>query len=284
MNIFVSSAALKNNSIAKVSKKFENAGIKNIEFSGGLYEEDVLKKLKKLQKKQNILIHNYFPRPKKDFVLNLATANKFILKKTEAFIKKSILLCSKLNIKYYSFHAGFLIDPKIRMLGKKIKKTSIQNRDESLKRFILRTNKLARFAKKHNVELLIENNVLSKKNYLVFKNNPLLMTSYQEMIKIMKNTPNNVNLLIDVGHLKVSAKTLKFNMKNTLSKVNKWVKGYHLSENNGLEDSNNFLKSKSWFLKILKTNVDFISLEIYSTNLKRIKAQVNFLKRNLSND
>ena len=43
MNIFVSSAALKNNSIAKVSKKFENAGIKNIEFSGGLYEEDVLK-------------------------------------------------------------------------------------------------------------------------------------------------------------------------------------------------------------------------------------------------
>ncbi len=284
MNIFVSSAALKNNSIAKVSKKFENAGIKNIEFSGGLYEEDVLKKLKKLQKKQNILIHNYFPRPKKDFVLNLASANKFILKKTEAFIKKSILLCSKLNIKYYSFHAGFLIDPKIRMLGKKIKKTSIQNRDESLKRFILRTNKLARFAKKHNVELLIENNVLSKKNYLVFKNNPLLMTSYQEMIKIMKNTPNNVNLLIDVGHLKVSAKTLKFNMKNTLSKVNKWVKGYHLSENNGLEDSNNFLKSKSWFLKILKTNVDFISLEIYSTNLKRIKAQVNFLKRNLSND
>ena len=100
MNIFVSSAALKNNSIAKVSKKFENAGIKNIEFSGGLYEEDVLKKLKKLQKKQNILIHNYFPRPKKDFVLNLASANKFILKKTEAFIKKSILLCSKLNIKY----------------------------------------------------------------------------------------------------------------------------------------------------------------------------------------
>ena len=284
MNIFVSSAALKNNSIAKVSKKFENAGIKNIEFSGGLYEEDVLKKLKKLQKKQNILIHNYFPRPKKDFVLNLATANKFILKKTEAFIKKSILLCSKLNIKYYSFHAGFLIDPKIRMLGKKIKKTSIQNRDESLKRFILRTNKLARFAKKHNVELLIENNVLSKKNYLVFKNNPLLMTSYQEMIKIMKNTPNNVNLLIDVGHLKVSAKTLKFNMKNTLSKVNKWVKGYHLSENNGLEDSNNFFKSNSWFLKILKTNVDYISLEIYSTNLKRIKAQVNFLKRNLSND
>lgn len=284
MNIFVSSAALKNNSIAKVSKKFENAGIKNIEFSGGLYERNVLKKLKKLQKKQNILIHNYFPRPKKDFVLNLASANKFILKKTETFIKKSILLCSKLNIKYYSFHAGFLIDPQIKMLGKKIKKMTLQNRDESLKRFIIRTNKLAKFAKKYNVELLIENNVLSKKNYLVFKNNPLLMTSYQEMIKIMKNTPSNVNLLIDVGHLKVSAKTLKFNMKNTLLKVNKWVKGYHLSENNGLEDSNNFFNSKSWFLTILKTNVDYISLEIYSKNLKKIKAQVNFIKRNLSND
>ena len=33
------------------------------------------------------------------------------------------------------------------------------------------------------------------------------MTSHSEMIKIMKSTPKNVNLLIDMGHLKVSAKT-----------------------------------------------------------------------------
>ena len=98
MNIFVSSAALKNHSIAKVSSKFKNAGIENIEFSGGIFEENILKKLNKVKKKQNILIHNYFPRPKKDFVLNLASENKIIFRKTESFIKKSILFCSRLKI------------------------------------------------------------------------------------------------------------------------------------------------------------------------------------------
>ena len=131
MNIFVSSAALKNHSISKVSSKFKNAGIENIEFSGGVYEGNILKKLNKVKKQQNILIHNYFPRPKKDFVLNLASENKIIFRKTESFIKKSILLCSRLKIKYYSFHAGFLIDPKIKMLGKKIKKIKLREQKEN---------------------------------------------------------------------------------------------------------------------------------------------------------
>ncbi len=282
MNIFVSSAALKNHSISKVSSKFKNAGIENIEFSGGVYEGNILKKLKKVKKQQNILIHNYFPRPKKDFVLNLASENKIIFRKTESFIKKSILFCSRLKIKYYSFHAGFLIDPKIKMLGKKIKKVKLQNRKKTLNKFIKRVNVLAKFAKKKNVHLLIENNVLSRKNYLEFKSNPLLMTSHSEMIKIMKSTPKNVNLLIDMGHLKVSAKTLKFNKEETLKKVNKWIKGYHLSENNGLEDSNKIFNSKSWFFKNLKRNIDYISVEIYIKNLKSIKSQVNLVRKKLS--
>ena len=148
------------------------------------------------------------------------------------------------------------------MLGNKIEKVKLQNRKKSLNNFIKRVNILAKFARKKNVSLLIENNVLSKKNYLEFRSNPLLMTSDNEMIKIMKNTPENVNLLIDVGHLKVTAKTLKFNKEKTLKKVNKWIR-FLLSENNGLEDSNKTFNSKSWFFRNLNSNVDYISVEIY---------------------
>ena len=84
-DIFVSSAALKNHSISKVSSKFK-MHIENIEFSGGVYEGNILKKLNKVKKQQNILIHNYFPRPKKDFVLNLASENKnYFLKDPEFY-------------------------------------------------------------------------------------------------------------------------------------------------------------------------------------------------------
>ena len=168
------------------------------------------------------------------------------------------------------------------MLGNKIEKVKLQNRKKSLNKFIKRVNILAKFARKKNVSLLIENNVLSKKNYLEFRSNPLLMTSDNEMIKIMKNTPENVNLLIDVGHLKVTAKTLKFNKEKTLKKVNKWIKGYHLSENNGLEDSNKTFNSKSWFFRNLNSNVDYISVEIYIKNLKLIKSQIKLVKKLLN--
>ena len=164
------------------------------------------------------------------------------------------------------------------MLGKKIKKTKLQDRKKTLQLFISRVSQIAKFAKKKNVEILIENNVISKKNFLEFNANPLLMTSDKEMIKIMKKTPKNVNLLVDVGHLKVSAKTLGFNAIKTLKKIQKWIKGYHLSENNGLEDSNKAINSKSWFLKhLIKT--DYISIETYIKSTKKLKKQMNLVNK-----
>ena len=43
----------------------------------------------------------------------------------------SIELASKLKSKYYSFHVGFLLDPQVKELGKKIKKRSTYNREIS---------------------------------------------------------------------------------------------------------------------------------------------------------
>ena len=65
-------------------------------------------------------------------------------------------------------------------------------------------------------------------------------------------------------------------------KVNKWIKGYHLSENNGLEDSNKTFNSKSWFFRNLNSNVDYISVEIYIKNLKLIKSQIKLVKKLLN--
>ena len=89
----------------------------------------------------------------------------------------------------------------------------------------------------------------------------------------MSNTPKNINLLVDVAHLKVSAKTLKFNPKKFLSNCRKWIKGYHLSDNDGNNDTNDLLTKNSWFWPYLKKNLNYYTLEINSKKIETLKQQ-----------
>ena len=80
-------------------------------------------------------MHNYFPPPKNPFVLNLASSNNKILNLSLKHICKAIKLTSRIGAKYYSFHAGFLVDPMVDRLGKKFDLTKIQNRKNCLSNF-----------------------------------------------------------------------------------------------------------------------------------------------------
>ena len=137
---------------------------------------------------------------------------------------------------------------------------------------------LSLFAKKYKVKLLIENNVLTQKNYSRFKGNPFLFVDYAEINNIMPLLPKNVGLLLDVGHLNVSSRTLKFDRARFIKETNKWINGYQLSENNGIDDQNKKVKLKSWFFKYLKKN-KFYSLEIKLEDFNQFKNQVKIVKK-----
>ena len=47
-------------------------------------------------------------------------------------------------------------------------------------------------------------------------------------------------------------------------KLKKITKGYHLSNNNAIEDQNLNFSHKVWFLKYLKKNLNYYTLEIYN--------------------
>ena len=49
---------------------------------------------------------------------------------------------------------------------------------------------------------------------------------------------------------------------------------YHLSDNQGLEDSNNLIKHDSWFWPYINTNLDYYSLEIYNVSAQTLKQQL----------
>ena len=254
--IYVSTGNFKNLTAPEAIRLFKKNNITNIELSGGKHFSNPQIKIRKLNKNLNLQVHNYFPPPKNPFVLNLCSENKYISLQSINLIKKNIRLTSKLKKKYYSFHAGFLIDLKYSDLGKSKKKIKLQNRQKGIKTFLKNINLISRYAKKNNVEILLENNVIGKSNYRLFRENPFLMSSVNEIYNIMKNTPNNVNLLLDIGHLKVSSKTLGFEKVDIFKKCEKWIKAFHISDNDGLEDTNGKIKLNSWFAKYL-SKVDY---------------------------
>ena len=201
--IYCSTACIKEKNLIFNIKRLLDLGIKNIELTGGCdYISSLEGQLLNLKREYdiNFLIHNYFPPPLKEFVIN--TSDKEIQPNLKNYFKKSIELCKLLSSPYFSIHAGFLISidsfndihntKNISFLSESI---AIQNM-KSLYKYLEKISN-------NEVKIYIENNVIGKKNYKLFGNkNPFLLTCLNDYKKI-KNI-FNFNFLLDLAHLKVS--------------------------------------------------------------------------------
>jgi sugar phosphate isomerase/epimerase len=275
MTIYISTGGFNTSKVEDISSNFLNIGIDNIELSGTIYHPNIIENLRNLKDKINFQIHNYFPPHKVPFVMNIASEDKEISKLTLDHINYALESCQKLNSKYYSFHAGFLCDIKTHELGKKIKKKILQDRTKSIDLFLERILKISNKASELGIEIMIENNVISKNNLLEFEMNPLLMCDLDECIFIINNSPKNVKLLLDVAHLKVSSNSLKFDPVYFLKNCNEITGGYHLSDNNGLSDTNDPFTEFAWFWDYIRKDLNYYSIEVYNQN----NDQIMFLKK-----
>ena len=271
MTIYISTGGFNTSKAEDISSNFLNIGIDTIELSGTSYHPNIIENLSNLKDKINFQIHNYFPPHKDPFVLNIASEDEEISKLTLDHINYALESCQKLNSKFYSFHAGFLCDIKTHELGKKIKKKLLQNRAKSIDLFLERILKISNKAKDLGIEIMIENNVLSKNNLLEFETNPLLMCDLDECNFIINNSPKNVKLLLDVAHLKVSSNSLKFDPVYFLKNCNEIVGGYHLSDNNGLSDTNDPFTESAWFWDFIRKDLNYYSIEVYNQSNDQIK-------------
>ena len=280
---YVSTGGFKSLNGVQMIKKFSRNGILQLELSGGKFSVNIKKNLIKLSRKYNLRIHNYFPPHNREFVINLASSNKNILNKSIKHVIRAINLSAKMKCKFYGFHAGFRIDLSPKYLGKEFLKTKITKRSTALRIFKNSIFFLENIAKKNGIKLFIENNVITKKNLKTFNTNPLLLTNPTEIVNFFNKLPKSVGLLLDVAHLKVSSKTEGFSLSNSMKKLNKYIKGYHLSDNNGFIDSNDSFSSSSWFFKYLKKNLDYYTIEVYHKSFKELKKQKKIVESYLRN-
>jgi len=243
-------------------------GIKNIELSGGTewYPEicEDLIKLKKTEK-LNFLLHNYFPPPIKNFVLNLASMNNEIHRISYDHIKNSLYLAAELSSTKFAIHAGFFIPISAAEIGKKISVSSIFDYKKSELRFWESYEELKVLAQSLGITLYIENNVISEENYKSFNQTvPFMLTGVEDYIKYINK---DFSLLLDIAHLKVSSKTCGRSFKKECYELLTKTDYVHISDNDGLSDGNDPIIADSDLYRLLNNGIlknKSITLEIYS--------------------
>jgi len=279
--IYISTGGFRDRTADAVSAELLSAGVKAIELSGGAYSATLLKDLQALLPAVDFQIHNNFPPPVDPFVLNLGFLDARIGERSVAHVERALEWCGALGGDRYSFHAGFLLDPAVDELGRRIPSRSLFDRDRSIEVFVSRVTRLADMAGKVGVTLMIENNVLSARNAKEFSDNPLLMCDPQECVQIMKSLPENVRQLIDVAHLKVSATSLNFDPANMFELCGERIAAFHLSDNDGLEDSNRPFEEDAWFWPHLRSDVDYYSVEVYGCKPDKLLQQADLVRSKL---
>ena len=67
-----------------------------------------------------------------------------------------------------------------------------------------------------------------------------------------------------------------------MKKCDDCVGGYHLSDNDGLSDTNETFLKDAWFLKYLKPDLDYYSMEVYEKSTNKMKKLIDIVNQYLS--
>ena len=265
MNMFVSTTFLNDNLRLKESLSLlEKMGISAVEIgSNHCYEPDYSYVS---DYSFEYLVHNYFPVPKESFVVNIASLDENIHQRSIKHIKDSIDFCSKINARLYTFHPGFLTDPK----GSN---PSNQNYDFQWESVRLKTTSYE--AAWERMTDAISEIAPYACNRKVPKKNHLMMQQPKEYERFLNFFPSDaIGINLNIGHLILAANAFEFSYQTFVDIVADYVVAMELSHNDGVEDQHLPLKPDGWYWPLILdkrfSEVNKI-LEFRNTNMLKIK-------------
>ncbi len=236
--IFVSSGTVRSDNIADGVRLLAESGFKNIELSGGPRYQDGLVEILLGYKDEynlNYVCHNYFPPERDGFVMNLSSLNDEIFSRTLSKLSDTLDISKELGASKFGFHAGYFIDPDPKEMGADIKARTLNDRRKSIDRFCSGYSELKKKADSIGIKLFVENNVLSKANSDAFHGQrPFMLLDLEDFIELSDMIA--FNLLLDLGHLKVTSYTLGKSFSNEIQGLIKNAQYLHVSDNDGKTD------------------------------------------------
>ena len=272
---FVSTTFEKDNLPIKsaIDKLYQNS-IFNIELGSNHSYEKSYSYLQKY--KVNFCVHNYFPIPKKNIVLNIASQNKQIRNRSVKHIKKAIKFSKTIEARLYTFHPGFLTDPDGSNISNKNydflwnkKKLISSNYAKSWKLMVKSIKEIIKYSKKEKVKIAIESEgSVNSKNHLLMQR-PI---EYKKFFRIFDKRDIGINL--NIGHLNLASIAFKFDKIKFINNISKNIVAMELSHNNGKNDDHLPIRNNTWYWKLINDkkfkNIPKI-LEFRNTDINKVK-------------
>lgn len=284
MPVYVSTSCLANgNDLFAILGAYLKAGIKNVELGASHRYIEGLSAAQFESYNLNLLAHSYFPPPEEPLIVNLASQDPTILRRSRNQIKKSIEFCHGLKIDLFTFHAGFRIDPDIKL--RFAHNQPVTPYDVAFETFVESVDEINSCAQKLGIKIAIENNVLSEYNMVNGRNPFLLLCEAWELEKLWREIPSgNVGMLLDLGHLKVTARRLGFDRDDFVDSIADRVFAIHTHDNDAVVDEHRPLVETSWGLEIIGRK-DFsglpIIVESHRLTIEQIVQQISLIEERL---
>ena len=278
MSCYLSSGCFQSDDPVQVLSQALKHGL-DLELSSGLAAVE-MESLEQARGRINFLVHNYFPSPTAPFVLNLASTNHDIHRRSVDLCRHAIDLSVRLGAPFYSVHAGFALNLHPADLGDPVTQGRLAAgqsipRDIAYEIFVTTIKNLASYATARNVRLLVENNVVAQENLAPDGSYPLLLADVTELHRFCADIGDSmVGLLLDTGHAKVSAATLGVCPEAYLEELAPFIGCLHLSDNDGRRDSNLHITDTAWFAQFLPRFATLpMVVEVYRLPLEQMLAQ-----------
>lgn len=249
--VYLSTSCFGNVSLTDVLRRCRENRIFNVELSGPHPFDPKVKTIDMLvdyrQKGFSFTIHNYFPPQARDFVLNIASSDNDIRSKTECLVDEALMIAEKIGSPVYGIHSGYISDGKVGPDGMFIFSSSKQDASASMCRAAGFINSIIK--KNNRIPIVLENLFPSGDE------NCSLACTIGEIEELMSLLPEEVGLLLDLGHLSVASRILNFDkflfLEKYLKAFGARVLEVHISENSGLRDEHLPLSENSWQLEAL---------------------------------
>jgi sugar phosphate isomerase/epimerase len=217
------------------------------------------------------VVHNYFPPPAEAFVLNLASPDDDVRARSLRLVEEALRTASALGSPLYSVHAGFASDPTGHD-GRSFVFPRAGDAEAAKERFRESIDRALAGARELGVELLVENNVCTPET-----RGALLLQTPDEFEELP-----GFGILLDTGHLNVSAATLGFDRDEFVRRLGPRIRAFHLHDNDGSADRHQPARPGSWALDAVRaTAAETIMVEALFANVEALRDHVEELRREL---
>lgn len=252
--VYISTGAFKTRELAPILQSCLEHGIHDLELSSGTQFQEGLRDvvLRYHREPMRYLVHNYFPPHRDPFVLNLAATQEATLRRSREHCQAAIALAAEVGAPFYSVHAGAAMHARPEDLGRPQTHLVHQEVDKAYEIFVESAAMLARCAASKGLGLLIENHVVAPFNLIEGENRFLFASTAKDILRFIADVGEPaLGILLDVGHLKVTAASLGFDARRLIEEVAPHIRAFHLSDNDGKSDQNLAFGAEAWFMDFL---------------------------------